>query len=188
MGASLDRNVVSVPVDSPTEIGDVELVSLLRADPDKGFPLLLERHGNIIHHLAGTFAKDPDDREDLIQEVILSLLEDGCRRLTIWQPKGAFSSYLYMVVWRLCVDFRSRIDRHNRISSEEREVGGQLGRPAYCGRRRLSTGGSDDHVGSGNATGVEPPVAARGVTESDLVVLAAVPADQYGGPVSRGDR
>ena len=94
------------------EIEALELIALLRDQPTKGFLLLLERYERLIRHVVKHFSRGKEDREDLYQEVLVKLLDDGSRRLLKWDPnRAAFCSYLYLVSWRICQNCRKRIDR-----------------------------------------------------------------------------
>ncbi len=96
---------------------DVAMVELVRQEPGEGFSLLLKRYGHLIQYVVGRFVHQRMDREDLYQEVILHLLEDGCRRVTQWEPRVRFSTYLFLVVWRICARYRYRMNRHKRLLS-----------------------------------------------------------------------
>lgn len=94
----------------PVKISDQQLLQLLRESPEEGFSYLLQSYGRLIHYVVSGFVHKKMDREDLFQEVIVSLWENGCRRLTQWESRTAFSSYLFIVVWRLCVDIKKKMD------------------------------------------------------------------------------
>jgi RNA polymerase sigma factor (sigma-70 family) len=91
------------------------LVELLREQPEKGLALLLERYGKIIHFLAYKYSRSPEDREDLHQEIVFELLEDGCRRLRRWEPgRAPLPSYLFLVVRHICRNYCRKVDRVRR--------------------------------------------------------------------------
>jgi RNA polymerase sigma factor (sigma-70 family) len=110
---------------SSDETESLEIISLLREDPEKGMMLLLERHCSLLHHVVTQFSRDPRYRDDLFQEVVLELLEKGQQTLAKWDPdRGAFTSYLYLVVSSICrLHVRGVERKKNRVVDREIEEG-----------------------------------------------------------------
>lgn len=106
------------------ECPDRALVELLRDQPTEGVPILLCRYGGILHRLASCYSRSPEDREDLNQEIVFELLEDGCRRLRNWEPgRASFSSYLFLVVRHICQNYRRKVNRIMRMASYSERTG-----------------------------------------------------------------
>jgi len=61
------------------------------------------------------FAHKQEEQKDLYQDIVLGLLEKNCDRIIRWEPRAQFSSYLYLVVWRFCVQCQKSRWRQDRI-------------------------------------------------------------------------
>jgi RNA polymerase sigma factor (sigma-70 family) len=133
-----DGSISESPV-SEQESRVIELVRLLCDHPQEGVPLLLRRYGGIIDRLVHRFSHSPQDREDLYQEVVLKLLEEGGRRLGRWEPgRAPFVYYLSLVIWQMCCRCRRKMDRVRHSDSR----GGNGSRPAtIAGQRRMEPPG-----------------------------------------------
>ncbi len=64
------------------------------------FNELVCRHQHSAWRIAYRFLGDPTEAEDIVQEAFLRILDAAPR----YKPRAAFSTYLYRVVARLCID------------------------------------------------------------------------------------
>jgi len=109
---------------STTTTADSDLVALLRNEPKSGFPEMVKRYGHVLRYLAKSFGDSPEDSKDLYQEILLRLFENNCARLTKWEPERAsLSSFLFLVVWRLCRDYQKRMNRLRQVSGNPGPLG-----------------------------------------------------------------
>jgi RNA polymerase sigma factor (sigma-70 family) len=66
-----------------------------------GFTALLEQHRGIVLKVAGTYARDPDDRADLAQEIAAQLWRAWPR----YDPARRFSTWMYRIALNVAIDF-----------------------------------------------------------------------------------
>lgn len=59
----------------------------------EGFAALLQRHRGIVHKVAATYARGPQDREDLAQDIAAALWRAWPR----YDPARGFSTWMYRV-------------------------------------------------------------------------------------------
>lgn len=102
---------------------------------------LMKRYGALVAHAVRTtllrvvrFA-DPNQVEDAVQAVWLSLCEDGCRRLRRFEAKCALSTWLTVLTTRRTLDFirtemRKGALRHVRIDGEDHDLARDIAAPA----------------------------------------------------------
>ncbi len=129
-------------------------------DSDGGFAAwenFVADHSRLLLHVAGEVFPRHDDRMDAYAFVLERLREDDCRRLRAYQEDGRskFSTWLTVVVRRLCLDFYRQ--RYGRPRGEARST--EI-RERFSWRRRLVD---------------------LTATEHDLVVQQVL-ADQHQGP------
>jgi RNA polymerase sigma-70 factor (ECF subfamily) len=70
-----------------------------RGDMD-AFEALVRRHQNTAVNVAYRYLGDRERAEDVAQEAFLKILGAAER----YEPTARFTTYLYNVVWRLCID------------------------------------------------------------------------------------
>jgi len=127
-----------IPV-SEEESRVLELLRLLCDHPEEGVPLLLRRYRGIVDRLVLRFSHGPQDREDLYQEVVLKLMEEGGRRLGRWEPgRAPFVYFLSLVVWQMCCKCRRKMDRIRHPSGGR---GNGSSPPTIAGQRRAQPPG-----------------------------------------------
>ena len=84
---------------------DGQLMLRAAAGDMDAFEALVERHQQVALNVAFRFLGDRTLAEDAVQEAFLRLLASASR----YQPTAAFRTYLYTVVWHICVDvYRKR--------------------------------------------------------------------------------
>jgi RNA polymerase sigma-70 factor (ECF subfamily) len=77
------------------------------ADRQREFHALLEAHRRIVLKVAGTYARHPDDRADLAQEIAVQCW----RAFPGYDPARAFSTWLYRIALNVAI---SHV-RHQRL-------------------------------------------------------------------------
>jgi RNA polymerase sigma-70 factor (ECF subfamily) len=83
---------------------DEELMSEVAHGDLSAFEQLVRRHQSSVWNAAFRLLGNADDAEDVAQEAFLRILRAAHR----YQPTGAFRSYLYRIVTRLCRDHRRK--------------------------------------------------------------------------------
>jgi len=83
-----------------TVIKDEQLMSRVAEGDLDAFNELVRRHQHTAWGIAHRFLGDPAEAEDLAQEAFLRILAAAPR----YKPSAAFSTYLYRIVTRLCID------------------------------------------------------------------------------------
>jgi RNA polymerase sigma-70 factor, ECF subfamily len=104
--------------DEPT---DESLVIAALAGDDEAFSRLVGRHKRRIFRLAGRFARDSDELEDICQEVFIKVFEN----LASFRRDAPFEHWLSRIAVRSCYDaLRSR--RHERSHTPLDDVAFEL--------------------------------------------------------------
>ena len=68
------------------------------------FGEIVHRHQRSAWSIAYRFLGNSAEAEDIAQEAFLKILAAACR----YKPTAAFSTYLYRIVTRLCIDYRRK--------------------------------------------------------------------------------
>jgi len=87
-----------------TVIKDEQLMSRVAKGDLNAFGEIVRRHERTAWRIAHRFLDDPAEAEDVAQEAFLRILSAAPR----YRPGAAFSTYLYRVVTRLCIDHARR--------------------------------------------------------------------------------
>jgi RNA polymerase sigma-70 factor (ECF subfamily) len=95
------------------------------ADRQRQFRALLEAHRRIVAKVAGTYARHPDDRADLAQEIAAQLW----RAFPGYDPARAFSTWMYRIALNVAISFVRRHDKDRVEPFDDRhaEVPGATG-------------------------------------------------------------
>lgn len=81
----------------------------MTGDTRATFGELLERHRKIVFKVAGTYARHPDDRADLVQEIAAQLW----RAFPGYDPQRAFTTWMYRIALNVAISF-VRSNSHRR--------------------------------------------------------------------------
>ena len=84
-----------------TVVSDEELMLAVGQYDLDAFNELVRRHQRTAWRIAHRSLGDPVEAEDVVQEAFLRILSVAPR----YKPTAAFSTYLYCVVARLCIDY-----------------------------------------------------------------------------------
>jgi RNA polymerase sigma factor (sigma-70 family) len=99
------------------------------ATPDK-FVSLLEQNKKIVYKVAATYSRNPADREDLAQEIVVQLWRSFAR----YDEGYRFSTWMYRVALNVAISFYRRESRRSRaeVSAEDavQEVASLASEPA----------------------------------------------------------
>lgn len=120
--------------------GEADLVRQCVAGDREAWRRLLQRFGALVAHavrqtLQRVLKKvDPNQVDDAVQSVWLSLCADGCRRLRGFEGKSALSTWLTVLSTRRALDFirtemRKGALRHVHLDDEERDLVKELQAP-----------------------------------------------------------
>lgn len=90
----------------------LEAVASMNLDARQAFGELLERHRRIVFKVAHTYAWDPDDRDDLVQEIAAQLW----RAYPGYDPSRSFSTWMYRIALNVAISHvrsSTQRDRHS---------------------------------------------------------------------------
>ena len=90
----------------------LEAIASMNLDARQAFGELLERHRRIVFKVAHTYAWDPDDRDDLVQEIAAQLW----RAYPGYDPSRSFSTWMYRIALNVAISHvrcSTQRDRHS---------------------------------------------------------------------------
>jgi len=96
-------------------IADEELMRRTGAGDQNAFKELVLRHQDTAWRLASRFLSDPADAQDIAQEAFVRIFEAAPR----YRPTASFTTYLYRVVLRLCMDSARKMRPVGRENIED---------------------------------------------------------------------
>ena len=113
---------------SDEEDRGAQLMQLWQAGDDSAFDELVHTYSSHVYALLTRFlGRSHSGREDLVQEVFIRVL--GARER--YEPTARFTTWLYSICWRLCINESERSDRRRAASLDalgpnEDKTGGQF--------------------------------------------------------------
>ncbi|HKW14638.1 MAG TPA: sigma-70 family RNA polymerase sigma factor [Candidatus Krumholzibacteria bacterium] len=75
------------------------------------FVALVDEHRKILFKIAGSYARQGADREDLVQEMVLQMW----RSFERYDPEQRFSTWMYRVALNVAISFHRRETRRSRV-------------------------------------------------------------------------
>ena len=92
----------------------------MTALPDQErFLALLEEHRKILYKVANSYCRDPEDRRDLVQEIVVQLWRSFGR----FDERAGFSAWMYRIAMNVAISFyRSESRRERRTELVEESV------------------------------------------------------------------
>ena len=99
-----------------TKKKDVELVELVVEGDYKAFEELLNRYQNAVTNFAFRILQDPNETEDIVQEVFLRLY----RTVSAYNERSNLQTYLFTITKNLCIDYYRK--KKPMITNEPPEV------------------------------------------------------------------
>jgi RNA polymerase sigma-70 factor (ECF subfamily) len=99
-------------VDRSAHALEVQLVSLASAGDDAAFTTLVTRYHPAVFRWSLTFAWDPDEAEDLAQEVFVR----AHRQLSQYRSDGSIEAWLYAITRRSASQLRRTHKRRKRLA------------------------------------------------------------------------
>jgi RNA polymerase sigma-70 factor (ECF subfamily) len=113
------RRLVKDVVERERDVADPGTAWMLRYQrgDEQAFDLLVETYSPRIHALLTRFLGAVPQREDLLQEVFLRVIRARRR----WVPEGRFSTWLYSIVFHLCVNETERRRTGTPLADDEGE-------------------------------------------------------------------
>lgn len=83
------------------------------------FLTVMEQHKGIIYKIAHAYCRDPEDRKDLVQEIIYQL----CRSFGSYDDRYKYSTWIYRIALNVAISFyrknRRRADRAGPLLTDE---------------------------------------------------------------------
>ena len=102
----------SAYVDRSTHSLDVQLASLASAGDDSAFTTLVTRYHPAVFRWSLIFARDPDEAEDITQEVFIR----AHRQLSQYRSDGSLEAWLYAITRRAATQLRRTQKRRKRLA------------------------------------------------------------------------
>lgn len=102
----------SAYVDRSTHSLDVQLASLASAGDDSAFTTLVTRYHPAVFRWSLIFARDPDEAEDIAQEVFIR----AHRQLSQYRSDGSLEAWLYAITRRAATQLRRTQKRRKRLA------------------------------------------------------------------------
>ena len=99
-------------VDRSEHAFDVQLASLASAGDDSAFTTLVTRYHPAVFRWSLTFALDPDEAEDIAQEVFVR----AHRQLSQYRSDGSLEAWLYAITRRAASQLRRTQKRRKRLT------------------------------------------------------------------------
>jgi RNA polymerase sigma-70 factor (ECF subfamily) len=99
-------------VDRSAHALDVQLASLASAGDDSAFTTLVTRYHPAVFRWSLIFASDPDEAEDIAQEVFVR----AHRQLSQYRSDGSLEAWLYAITRRAATQLRRTQKRRKRLS------------------------------------------------------------------------
>jgi RNA polymerase sigma-70 factor, ECF subfamily len=99
-------------VDRSANALEVQLVSLASAGDDSAFTALVTRYHPVVFRWSLTFAWDPDEAEDIAQEVFVR----AHRQLSQYRSDGSLEAWLYAITRRAASQRRRTHNRRKRLA------------------------------------------------------------------------
>ncbi|MFT5051952.1 MAG: RNA polymerase sigma-70 factor (ECF subfamily) [Chlamydiales bacterium] len=96
--------------DPPDE--SARLMGLWAAGDEGAFERLVQRHSGSVYALITRFLGAHPSREDMVQEVFLRVVRSRDR----YEPRARFTTWLYRIVFNLCVNEGERAGRRKHLS------------------------------------------------------------------------
>ena len=87
-----------------------QTLPMTREDLDRQFQALLQRHRGIVFKVANTYARSPEDRADLAQEIAAQ----GWRAFAKYDPARSFSTWLYRIALNVAISHHRSSELRNR--------------------------------------------------------------------------
>ena len=94
---------------------DLDLVKEIREGNQDSFEELLSRYNNKVYSLATRLTRNPEDAEEVLQDVFVTVH----RKLTSFEGKSSFSSWLYRVTANAAFMKLRKRRQHQSVSLED---------------------------------------------------------------------
>jgi RNA polymerase sigma factor (sigma-70 family) len=111
-GRDVDPPVSVAYRDRSTYALDAQLASLASSGDDSAFTTLVTRFQPAVFRWALMFANDPDDAEDITQEVFVRTY----RQLDTYRSDGPLEAWLYRITRRTAIQMRRTRSRRGRLA------------------------------------------------------------------------
>ena len=108
---SLPMSIALPPIDTST---DSALIARFQSGDLGAFDLLYHRHRDRIHGVVLSVISNPEDAQDLTQEVFLKAYQ----HLVTFKRASQFYSWLYRIAINCCIDHMRRQSKHHALIDE----------------------------------------------------------------------
>jgi RNA polymerase sigma factor (sigma-70 family) len=86
-------------------VDERDLITRCAHGDHEAWERFLERYGGLIASVAATYRTHRSEQRDLFHYVVSQLWRENAKRLAAWRQEAKFSSFLAVIVSRLCSDF-----------------------------------------------------------------------------------
>lgn len=86
----------------------------INSTANQDFELIVENHKGIIYKIASSYCKDPDDRKDLVQEIIIQLWSSFNR----FNNTVKLSTWTYRVALNVAISFYRKDSKRKMMTTE----------------------------------------------------------------------
>jgi RNA polymerase sigma factor (sigma-70 family) len=100
---------------------DEQIVDMVQNGDTRAFTELVRRHQDAVYAMALRFTGNPRDAEDVGQDAFLKAF----RGLSAFKAEAKFTTWLYRIVYNLCVDWL-RKNRKTRVKTVPMEEAGEV--------------------------------------------------------------
>ena len=94
---------------------DQELIERVQRGDQEAFRDLVSRYDRQVLSIASTYTHDPDDAQDIYQEVFIRVFKS----LAGFQFRSEFSTWLYRITTNVCITHATRIKKRTFVSIDE---------------------------------------------------------------------
>lgn len=97
-----------------TDFNESDLIDQVLSGNSQHYRKLVDRYSPMVFHVVRSFEKDDDEAEELAQQIFVKAYE----KLSDFNKKAKFSTWLYSLTLNHCRDYKKNIRRGNKRFSE----------------------------------------------------------------------
>jgi RNA polymerase sigma-70 factor (ECF subfamily) len=114
MGNFLAAPLISEKVEEPSDQEEQRLIKRCQSGDSQAMEQLVRQYQNQVYNIAYGMLGNPEDAQDLSQDVFLCVWE----KISQFQFKSRFSTWLYRIVTNLCINEKNRQRRRQTVPME----------------------------------------------------------------------
>jgi len=106
-------------------MNDVDLIAQIRCGNKNACRILVENNKNLVWHMVLRMVKQPEDAEDICQDIFLSVF----RNIGNFRGDSKLSSWIGSIAYHVCIDFLRKKGKEKMIFSGNPVVDDKKGSP-----------------------------------------------------------